>query len=185
MVVRLATPEDARAIASIQVRAWQSAYHGIVPEAYLRSLSVADREAAWETILRESRSATYVAARGPETVGWISIGKSRDPDAAPGDGELWAIYVAPEQWGAGAGRALWQRGESHLQDFGFRDVTVWVFKDNRRARTFYESAGFATHPEQEKLLELGGAQLPEVRLRRPFGAGARPRGPDEGPRPSG
>src|SRR5262245_18467765 len=37
--VRWATPDDAAAIATVHVHAWQAAYAGILPEAFLRSLS--------------------------------------------------------------------------------------------------------------------------------------------------
>jgi len=142
------------------------AYPGIVPEAFLGSLSVGDREASWRTILEESKSETYAADEGHEITGWISVGRSRDPDAASTTGEVWAIYVAPEHWGRGVGRALWNRGESWLEVSGFLDVTLWVLKDNERALGFYESVGFALDAGQKKEIELGGARLLEIRLRR-------------------
>jgi ribosomal protein S18 acetylase RimI-like enzyme len=103
---------------------------------------------------------------GEALFGWISVGRSRDPDAGPGTGEVWAVYVAPEHWGRGAGRALWERGATQLSASGFADITLWVFKENRRARRFYEAAGFAPDAGHEKVTELGGASIPEIRLRR-------------------
>lgn len=166
MVIREATLDDARAIAAIHVRSWQSAYQGIVPETFLRSLSIEAREARWRTILVESASATYVAQELETILGWASVGKSRDGDAALTTGELWAIYVGPEHWRRGAGRALWQHGESHLKASGFHDVVVWVLKDNRQAQRFYEAVGFALDPGQEKLIDIDGTQVPEIRFRR-------------------
>lgn len=155
MMLRRATPDDAGAIATIHVRSWQAAYQGIVPEALLRSLSIETRAATWRTILLEAASEVYVAEKSQEIIGWISVSRSRDPDAGPATGELWAIYVAPEHWGRGAGRALWKRGESSLKASGFLDVTVWVLKDNRRGLRFYESAGFAA-PSAAALGSEGG-----------------------------
>ena len=97
------------------------------------------------------------------------MGRSRDPDGRPTTGELWAIYVAPDDWGRGAGRALWERGRSSLQASGFLDVTVWVLEDNRRALRFYEAAGFAPDGGHDKTIELGGESLTEIRLRRDLG----------------
>jgi ribosomal protein S18 acetylase RimI-like enzyme len=166
LVVRPATPDDASAIATIHVRSWQTAYQGFVPEAFLRSLSIEARADRWRTILEEATAGTFVAEERPATVGWITVGRSRDADAGPSTGELWAIYVAPEHWGRGAGRLLWDGGRSHLAAAGYADVTLWVLKDNRRARRFYEAAGFAPDAGQEKMIELGGARIPEIRLRR-------------------
>jgi len=98
-------------------------------------------------------------------VGWCSLGKSHDADAAPDTGELLAIYVAREHWGTGAGRALWLEARRLLVDEGFREVTVWVLRDNARTIRFYELAGFVLEPGSEKLIDIGGYWLPEVRLR--------------------
>src|SRR5262245_47856402 len=125
--VRPAVPSDARALAGIQVRSWQAAYPGIVPEAFLRSLSVDRREMVWRQILGETRSQTYVAVAGDAVAGWISVGGSRDGDATPTTGELWGIYVDPAHWGRGAGRALWACGRSHLVAAGFAESVLWVF----------------------------------------------------------
>ena len=45
MQIATATSEDCRAIAEVHVESWQRAYKGILPEQYLASLSVAEREA--------------------------------------------------------------------------------------------------------------------------------------------
>ncbi|HEX4959657.1 MAG TPA: GNAT family N-acetyltransferase [Thermoanaerobaculia bacterium] len=166
MNLRRATPEDANAIATVHVRSWQAAYQGIVPEAFLRSLSIEAREATWRTTLQAETSEVYVAEESQEIIGWISVSRCQDPDSSPITGELYAIYVAPEHWGSGAGRALWKRGESYLRASGFLDVVLWVLKENRRALRFYEVAGFAPDPGREKVIELGGASLLEIRLRR-------------------
>jgi ribosomal protein S18 acetylase RimI-like enzyme len=169
VIVRPATLDDALAIATIHVRAWQAAYQGIVPAAFLDSLSIEEREVRWRRNLAGDASATYVAAGADGVVGWASVGRCRDPDATSATGELWAIYVAPARWHRGVGQALWARGRSHLAGEGFKDVVVWVLEDNRLARRFYESAGFGGEPEQTKVLDIGGAGVREVRLRAPLG----------------
>lgn len=51
--------------------------------------------------------------------------------------ELDALYVAPEAQGRGVGSALFARTAEQRPD-GFR---FWVFRDNVRARCFYEARG--------------------------------------------
>lgn len=169
MVIRRATVDDALAVATIHVRAWQAAYKGIVPPAFLESLSVEDREARWRKNLTEGASAMYVAEEANGVVGWASVGGCRDPDATPATGELWAIYVAPSRWHHGVGRALWVRARSHLEAARCSNVVVWVLEDNHLARRFYEAVGFAAEPDLTKVIEIGGAGLREVRLRGPLG----------------
>jgi ribosomal protein S18 acetylase RimI-like enzyme/SAM-dependent methyltransferase len=165
-VIRRATLEDARAIAEVHVRAWQQGYRGVVPEAHLQSLSVERREAAWRQALSQRMCEVWVAAEGSAVAGWISVGDSRDAGADARTGELWAVYIDPARWRRGLGRALWRQAEAHLRAAGFTSVTLWVLRDNRPARQFYETLGFRHDPDADRPIELGGASLMEIRLRR-------------------
>ena len=169
MVVRPATLEDSRAIAEIHVRSWQTAYRDIVPPAFLDSLSVEQRERGWRQRLERDTSGTSVLEERGEVLGWVSAGPSRDGDAFSSTSELWAIYVAPEHWRRGMGQRLWSDAEEQLRRAGFLDVTLWVFKENAGALRFYGANGFVVDPGVEKTVELGGAALIEVRLRKKLG----------------
>jgi hypothetical protein len=57
--IRRAIATDAATIAGIHVRAWQWAYRGLIPDAFLDSLSVEARETSWRRQLE--RTATRVA----------------------------------------------------------------------------------------------------------------------------
>jgi L-amino acid N-acyltransferase YncA len=165
--VRRAALDDAPAIAAVHVQAWQAAYKGIVPAAFLDSLSVEERTARWRQNLAEGASTVCVAEASEGVVGWASVGACRDADATAATGELWAIYVAPGCWRHGVGRAMWAWGQSHLEHAGFTSAVVWVLEDNRSARRFYARMGFASAPDATKMVEIGGVSLPEVRLRAP------------------
>src|SRR5262245_37913122 len=166
MLVRAATPDDAGAIAAIHVRAWQVAYANILPAAFLQSLSIVERTGVWQRRLQEQPIQTYVAEDASQVVvGWALVGRSRDAGAPDTTGELLAIYVAPDHWGGGAGRALWARGRTHLADRGCVDANVRVLADNQRARRFYEAIGFGSEPDAIRTIEIGGKAVPEVRLR--------------------
>ena len=57
-----------------------------------------------------------------------------------GDGaQIVAIHSLPESWGTGLGRAMLVEA---LRQIGDRPVFLWAFKDNKRARRFYEKNGF-------------------------------------------
>lgn len=57
-------------------------------------------------------------------------------------GHLSIIMTALEAEGRGVGRALMDGVEAWSRGRGHRFVTLWVFDENRRAREFYERAGF-------------------------------------------
>jgi ribosomal protein S18 acetylase RimI-like enzyme len=170
VVIRSATPEDALAIATIHVGAWKAAYRGIVPDDFLDSLSIEQRSDAWRQILSEgSPENVLVAQTADSIVGWISAAASRDPDAEPSTGEIWAVYVAPAHWRTGIGRLLCQQAERRLVEQGLNEVTLWVLKDNRLARQFYGSTGFITDPQREKTIVRAGTELQEIRMRKRLG----------------
>ena len=152
IAVRRAKPADAAAIAAIHVRAWQVAYRGLVPDAFLDAMSVPAREARWDGILRrdDASSYTFVAARGPLVIGFCSIvAPSRDADAGARTAEVAAVYVEPGSWRTGAGSALLRAALQALRDDGWHEVTLWVFADNVGARTFYGRFGFAADGREE------------------------------------
>lgn len=169
MIVRRAILEDSKAIAAIHVHSWQAAYQGIIPDEFLRALSVDQREGVWREILKGGASDTWVLEVQGEILGWASLGRSRDSDAPASTGELWAIYVDPRHWRRGLGQLLWNEAERQLRHSGFSEVTLWVLKDNVRALAFYHSNGFAIDPGIEKVIERGGTQLVEIRLRKALG----------------
>lgn len=170
MVIRFAKPDDAGAIATIHVAAWKAAYRGIVPDEFLDSLSIEQRSDAWRRILLDGPPENVLVAQATDTiVGWISAATSRDPDAGPSTGEIWAVYMAPAHWRTGIGRVLCQQAERSLVEQGSNEVTLWVLKDNRFAQQFYGSMGFIADPQCEKTIVRAGAEIQEIRMRKRLG----------------
>jgi ribosomal protein S18 acetylase RimI-like enzyme len=169
-MIRRATLKDAAAIAAIHVRAWQMAYARIIPSDYLADMSELDKTLFWEQQLAVNRGSTLVAVNDGEVVGWASGGVSRDADAR-GESEIYAIYVAPEFWALGFGRQLMNRIERAISPCP--GITLWVLRQNERAIGFYRRIGYE-FDGAEKTVRLGGADLQEVRLRKPSGTGQNP-----------
>ena len=163
--IRLAIPEDAPAVAVIHVRCWQFAYRGIVPDAILDILSIPAHEQLWGYALGNPTSdrRLWVADDNRAVVGFCETGPSSDDDATPDTAEVGAIYLEPERIGTGVGRPLFQHAVDDLCERGFRCATLWVFRDNPRARQFYEAAGW--HPEAERTRTRGDALVVEIRYR--------------------
>lgn len=156
MEIRPATGRDCRAIAELHVAVWQHAYRGLLPASYLASLSVTEREAMWRRMIERRPSQLLVARVGAEVIGFVAFGASRDQDAAPGQAEIWAVYVEATFWSTGAGRRLWLRALRHIEAQGYQTVSLWAMAGNERAQRFYERAGFVLEPRAHKSLELGG-----------------------------
>jgi ribosomal protein S18 acetylase RimI-like enzyme len=152
-VIRPGTADDAEGVARVQVETWQVAYAHALPQDRLQALSVDQRVEQWR------RWPPIVAEIDGEIAGFVSVGGARDDDA---DGELYAIYVHPDYWSTGTGRALMEAGEAELRRLGHRDVVLWVLDDNPRARRFYELAGWSADGNA-RVVEMFGFDVSEVR----------------------
>ena len=153
MVIRQATPEDAEAVARVQIDSWRSAYAHLFTAEQFGRMSLERRAQFWR------RFRPLVAEVDREIAGFVAVGPAHDEDA---DGELYAIYVRPERWGSGVGRALIEAAEDRMRELGHSTAILWVFEDNARARRFYEAAGWKTDG-QRRPYEFLGATNPVVR----------------------
>jgi GNAT superfamily N-acetyltransferase len=137
--VRLATIDDAEAIARVHVASWQSAYRDILPPEFLSTLSAERRTEAWRRLLEQGTGtgAVLVASSAGAVLGFCHVGPNR---AEPADfsGEVYAIYLLDEARGRGVGRALFAEGSAWLRARTLPGVLVWVLALNGAARRFYE-----------------------------------------------
>jgi ribosomal protein S18 acetylase RimI-like enzyme len=78
------------------------------------------------------------------------------------DAELYAIYVDPDRFGAGAGRALIGESIRRCTAAGHPRMYLWVLEENMRARRFYERSGFRADGT-EVPFDVDGVAVPEVR----------------------
>ncbi|HEX5286266.1 MAG TPA: GNAT family N-acetyltransferase [Polaromonas sp.] len=165
--VRPATARDAKAIAEIHVAAWQAAYTDVMPEDYLKSMTLEKRLAYWREAIEFSEPQLLVATDGEQVVGFVGFDRSRDAGTKSTVGEIWALYVAPAHWGKGAGVALWDGAREGLQEEGCKQVTIWVLLRNERALRFCEhAAGFKREMPSLKTIAFGSTKLEEIRLKR-------------------
>ncbi|MGX1547891.1 N-acetyltransferase family protein [Streptomyces adustus] len=167
LVVRDMEFADCDRVSEIRVRGWQSAYRGLMPQAYLDGLSAAadaERRRTWFT-RGDVRVGNLVAERDGELVGWAAHGPYRDSEVRTEDAELYAIYVHPGHYGGGVGRALLAESVRLRTAAGHPRMFLWVLKENTGARRFYERAGFRADGAEEPF-EAGGLEVPEVRYTR-------------------
>jgi ribosomal protein S18 acetylase RimI-like enzyme len=165
-VVRIPDESDADAMGSVHVRAWRAAYSdGLMPEAYLDTLSAQARADMWRRQLAQpaaDRSARFVVEdRTGVVVGFALIGpEGNDGDAR--DGELYVINVDPDYWGTGAGPALHEEALGALRAAEFGRAVLWVHPENQRARHFYESRGWCSE-DVRRIETVLGVEVPEFR----------------------
>lgn len=169
--IRRARVDDAADIARVHVRSWQAAYRGILPDGFLDTLEPASRAVRWQETLQPADDGrfTFVAEllaeddSPGEIIGFASGGPERDGLAAEDvayDGEVYGLYLTPEHWRQGIGRRLLHVSVQRLIEQGINAIVIWVLKDNRPARAFYELFGGVV--VREKSIAIGSANLIDV-----------------------
>lgn len=148
--LRRATAADAQAIAEVRVEAWRTTYRGMIPDAYLDNMRVADSAEQWQTILMAladqdanadlkptAKVCVFVAESEGRVIGFVSGAMLAVPKCGM-RAELTAVYLLPAWQRCGIGRRMVQKLVRTLQALGASDLLVWVLAENYSARHFYE-----------------------------------------------
>jgi GNAT superfamily N-acetyltransferase len=194
VVIRAGSAAHAAQIAAVQRETWFAAYEGLIAPEVIDRVTVPDdgarvrqtfRTRPWQRMLvavdpgPADPGAGNPGAGNPGAggiVGYASFGPETDvlnapwphPLSADGEGgrvaELYALYVRPAWWSTGTGHALMEKVLARSRATGYRSITLWVLRENQRARRFYQRAGFAPDGATNVLTGLGG--VIEIRYRR-------------------
>ncbi|MFN9475237.1 N-acetyltransferase family protein [Acidovorax sp.] len=170
MPIRTATPEDAACIGAIRVAAWQAAYRGAMPDAYLDALDPgANLEWLRAALGAEPAPFTLRVVEDDvagQPVAFSIVGKPRYAVAGPASTmELWALNVHPLHWRRGAGQQLVQQALVDAQVQGFAAVELWCIHSNTAARRLYKACGFRASGAVRTTSHLTSHPLQEVAYR--------------------
>lgn len=178
--IRAATHEDRDAIAQVHVRSWQVGYRGLMPDEYLDQLRPEDRSSRYTFGADPFTGPHWLVATHEDTVlGFAQCGRSRDEDT-PGHGEVFALYVDPDVWGRGVGRALLASAESTLHRMHCRAANLWVLVGNARTIRFYEHSGW-TPDGRARTEEVWGLHVESARFQRTLTLGPATGRPEPSP----
>jgi GNAT superfamily N-acetyltransferase len=148
-------------MAWVHVSSWRSTYRGLLPDGYLDRLRESVYTERWARMLERlaSNHGIYVAEEDGRVVGFAYGGPDRDRSRRH-PGELYAIYLVEDSQRRGWGRMLVEEVAAHLLAHRMRGMVVWVLRDNRRARAFYEHMGGVLL--RGRMLDFDGLSVPEV-----------------------
>ena len=144
MTVRNATFEDMALAANIMVTSFRTAFAAFVsPETMDACTNPDNCRAMLEHIYQEGKM--HFLMGGDQ--GFLCWQETEDGT------EIVAIHSLPVGWGTGLGHAMLTEA---LKQIGNRPVYLWAFKENTRARRFYEKNGFHWDGS-ERVSEFDGA----------------------------
>jgi GNAT superfamily N-acetyltransferase len=166
VLIRKAAFGDVEAIARNHQAAWQVGYRGLIADDLLDGLDLDARIERWrKTVTADADGhAVVVVVDDGGVWGHAAVGPATRPED-PG-GELISLYVAPERWGSGYGRALLVAGRETLVELGYNPLGLWVLDGNDRARALYESDGWVLDGAREPSV-IGGVDfgIDELKMR--------------------
>ena len=144
MVVRNAELEDMKLLGHIMSVSFRSAFSSFVSKKTMDACTVEENcIALLEGVFSEGKM-HFLMGEDSGMLCWQEVGETA---------EIVAIHSLPESWGTGLGHAML---EEALRQIGERPVFLWAFKENRRARRFYEKHGFMWDGS-ERISEFDGA----------------------------
>ena len=139
---RQPSPADAERLGRMHYASCRDAYSSFLPSEFWGEATEQRWISSWVKDLQspQSGSATWIALRDGEILGFVTVGPARqNPTAGTPvrDRELWSIYVRAAEYGSGLADRLM---ETVLPQHA--PAELWVFEANDRARRFYSRRGF-------------------------------------------
>ncbi|MCB2106848.1 MAG: N-acetyltransferase [Rhodobacteraceae bacterium] len=161
LIIRAGETDDAPGIARVHVESWQAAYRGIVPQAYLDSLTVQNQALMWARLLDRRRGLTVLVSEADDgrIVGFTAGGEVRHRDPRF-QAEISSLYVMPHIQRQGHGTRLFMALSNRLAAQQLKGLFVWVLAENQPGRAFYEKCG--GEPAGEVTREFAGTPLREI-----------------------
>lgn len=144
-IIRAARPDDRDDLVRVNFAAFRAGNGPALSPEALAELTVAAVRARWRRFLAHPPpgATVTVAELAGRLCGFTGAGPLRDDVVDPSVGELYSLYVDPEQWGQGHGTALHEAAMLELVRGGFASAALWVLEGNTRATRFYHAHGWA------------------------------------------
>ncbi len=140
-----AKPGDEQTLAYIQTESWKSAFQGILSDDELVRCTNLDKATAMYKRELDNRIGYGYILRvngEPHCIAWWNAARLQD---MPGYAELICIHSLPGNWRKGYGSQMMRAVLRDMAAAGYKNVMLWVFEANVRARRFYEAMGFVTY----------------------------------------
>lgn len=140
--IRKVKQGDADALAYIQTESWKAAFKGIIDAEMLdKCTNIVKATNMYQKLLDENKGNGYFLTVDDKPHCIAYWDSARDLELT-GKAELICIHSLPNNWHKGFGSKMMDVVLEDIKKSGYSEVVLWVFRDNLRARAFYEKNGF-------------------------------------------
>lgn len=161
--IRMATSDDAVCIAALHALSWQTAYRGMLSDAYLDQVAESERRALWISRLTAPSLNQYVVVAEHEglVIGFSCAYGQHEPTWGT---LLENLHVRPALKRSGIGGGLLR----HVARWSAwmapgAPMHLWVLEPNTSAQAFYRAHG-ATCVEKSHWETPDGRRIPQLRF---------------------
>jgi ribosomal protein S18 acetylase RimI-like enzyme len=141
-VFRKAVPADAPAIGHLITAAWQTAYRGILSDAMLNTLDEQKKSERFQDSIQNKPEFRHFVLETGRRIAGVSVVCPCLDEGLAGAADIMVFYIHPDMQGQGLGRVMMEHTLADIRRSGEPQIVLWVFRDNRNARAFYERMGF-------------------------------------------
>ena len=140
--IRFATKDDIKDLALIHSTSWENAFKEIVYKEDLKMhTNVENVQGLYEAVLDNPKinvRIEHVDGKPHCIAAWSGRRDIESSEAA----EIICIHSLPANWGKGYGTFMMNYLLQEIKQQGFKNIVIWVFEKNTRARKLYEKLGF-------------------------------------------
>ncbi|MGN0266747.1 MAG: GNAT family N-acetyltransferase [Lachnospiraceae bacterium] len=143
--IRKAGKGDEVSLAHIQTKSWKTAFKGILVDEILdKCTEMEPTIRMYKKLLDADKGNGYILEVDgrPHCIAWWDRSRTESMSEYA---ELICIHSLQSNWRKGYGTKMLNRVLHDMKKEGYDRGMLWVFRDNIRARKFYEANGFVTH----------------------------------------
>ena len=164
ILVRPARPSDWQGVAYVHEQSWGSSLSPLLPPGVLEYLAQGRRHQDIAALLQHPGQHQHmlVAECSRTVAGFVWFG-AEPHELPPYQAQIHSLHVAPEFQRARIGTCLLRAAVRELCRTGIASLMLWVLKENRPARSFYERCGGVLLPIERPFV-FRGVRYPSYRL---------------------
>ncbi|MDI9216892.1 MULTISPECIES: GNAT family N-acetyltransferase [Clostridium] len=151
--IRRVKAGDANTLAYIQTESWKNAFNKILSKENLdKYTNINEAIELYNMLLSKNIGNGFILSinENPHCIAYWD--KARDEEMK-GYSEIICIHSLCDNWGKGYGTVMMDYILRDIKNAGFSKVMLWVFKENIRARKFYENHGFVLTDKSQKFCD--------------------------------
>ena len=167
MELRLARTSDLPEIANLFLKCWTISYVDVLSQETREAMTPEGALELWKKALTSNlERKTVLAIENEVLIGLFRVGHDPKDQLR---GHLFSLYISPDFAGMGHGKTLLEAAIEENKSEGFSEMTLWVFNENKIAKSLYAKYGFVATGENRTTPDWNALEIemlnPQITLK--------------------